>query len=117
MAALRELADLVAGGELGEADHAVGELGRQIGGEGELREGAERLLLLEAYVSRRRQRTRSTGDGGGGGRGHAAGEEAKAGSSGNDEVSVDGGICQWHTLRRRLGEESWVSHNTTAQKF
>ena len=50
MAALRERADLVAGGELGESDRGVDELGCQIGGEGELREGAEHLLLLEAYV-------------------------------------------------------------------
>ena len=54
MAALRERADLVAGGELGESDCAVDELGRQIDGEGELREGAE-CLLLEAFIRRRRR--------------------------------------------------------------
>ena len=56
VAALRQLADLVADGELGEADRAVGELGSQVDGEGDLREGAEDLLL-EAFVRRRRGRT------------------------------------------------------------
>ena len=54
MAALPELADLIADDELGELDRAVDERGRQIGGEGELREGAE-CLLLEAFIRRRRR--------------------------------------------------------------
>ena len=53
-AALPELADLIADDELGELDRAVDERGRQIGGEGELREGAE-CLLLEAFIRRRRR--------------------------------------------------------------
>lgn len=56
VAALRELADLVADGELGETDGTVGELGGGIGGEGELGEGAQDFLL-DALVGPRERRT------------------------------------------------------------
>lgn len=65
MAALRQHSDFVSGGELGEADRAIGELHRGFGGRGELRERTQDLLL-DAFVGGSRRRRRRRGGGGGG---------------------------------------------------
>lgn len=49
MAALRQHSDFVSGGELRQTDRAIGEFHRGFGGRGELRDGAEDLLL-DAFV-------------------------------------------------------------------
>ena len=101
VAALRQHSDFVAGGELRQADRAVGELARGLDGGGELGEGAEDLLL-NAFVGGGRRRRRS---GGGGGEAEAAeagaagdGDEAEDADEGadeggedDDEVGVDDG--------------------------
>lgn len=79
--ALRKHEDLLARAELGQADRALrgGEFCGGLGGEGELREGLEDILL-EAFVgqsSRRSRRRRRRGRSGG----SAGGEAAEPGAA------------------------------------
>nr|GMD22917.1 predicted protein [Ipomoea batatas] len=60
VAAVRQDSDFVSGGELREANGAFGEFGGEFGGEAELGEGLEDLLL-QAFVGRRRRRIGGSG--------------------------------------------------------
>lgn len=122
--AVGQHSDFVPVGEIRETDGAVGESGGGFGGEGELGEGAEDLLL-EALVGLGRRRGRRGRRRGAAGVGREGGESAEPGAAGDgdeaedayegaeegreddDEVGVDG-----DGFRGRAGgaEEAAASH-------
>lgn len=82
MSALRQHSDFVSGGELREADRAIGELTCGFGCGGELGEGAEDLFL-DAFVGSSGRRLWS------GGRGEAEAAETAAARDGDEAEDAD----------------------------